>query len=79
MKSWDATAARVLQIDGFGRKTLDGKKAAQRFGLLVEAHRKFQAKSKFMSGSNQEENEKTQLLDDLVALVDDHTSIKVEK
>ncbi|RHY19622.1 hypothetical protein DYB32_010200 [Aphanomyces invadans] len=78
MKSLDATAARVLQIDGLGRKSLDGKKAAQRFGLLVEAHCQFLAKSKFMSGSSQEENEKTQLLNELVALVDGHRSIKVE-
>ncbi|KAF0704671.1 hypothetical protein AaE_014818 [Aphanomyces astaci] len=79
MKAWDATASRIMTIDGFGRQSLDGKKASQRFSLLLESHRQFQAKSKFMSGCSQEETEKTQLLDELVAIVDDQRAIKEER
>ncbi|KAG9411174.1 hypothetical protein AC1031_016820 [Aphanomyces cochlioides] len=46
MKAWDATAASILKMPGFNRTALDGKKASQRFGLLVEAHRQYQSKSK---------------------------------
>ncbi|RHY17422.1 hypothetical protein DYB32_010524 [Aphanomyces invadans] len=67
-----------MRIDGFSRKALNGKKASQRFQLLVESHRKYQAKSKFMSGSAQKETEKTVLLDELVALIDDNKVLKEE-
>ncbi|CAK4608511.1 hypothetical protein LEN26_003705 [Aphanomyces euteiches] len=79
MKAWDATAASILKMPGFNRTALDGKKASQRFGLLVEAHRQYQSKSKYMSGCSQEETEKIQLLDELTALVDDQKAIKNEK
>ncbi|ETV75056.1 hypothetical protein H257_10656 [Aphanomyces astaci] len=39
MMAWNDTAAGCMRIDGFGRKSLNGKKASQRFQLLLENHR----------------------------------------
>ncbi|KAG9412972.1 hypothetical protein AC1031_015991 [Aphanomyces cochlioides] len=66
----------LLQTPGFGRRFLDGKKAQNRFLNLIKAHRKFQNKSLTLSGVNQEETEKTRLLDELVGLIDDYDSMK---
>ncbi|ETV70587.1 hypothetical protein H257_13960 [Aphanomyces astaci] len=79
MMAWNDTAAGCMRIDGFGRKSLNGKKASQRFQLLLENHRQFQAKSKFMSGGTQKETEKTVLLDELLALMDDNKAVKEEQ
>ncbi|RHY21894.1 hypothetical protein DYB32_010112 [Aphanomyces invadans] len=78
MMAWNSTAKNCMRIDGFSRKALNGKKVSQRFQLLVESHRQYQAKSKFMSGSAQKETEKAVLLDELVALIDDNKVLKEE-
>ncbi|CAK4535326.1 unnamed protein product, partial [Aphanomyces euteiches] len=46
---------------------------------LLEAHRQYQATSKYLSGCSQDETEKIQLLDELIALVDDNKVAKLEK
>ncbi|KAH9105568.1 hypothetical protein AeMF1_018669 [Aphanomyces euteiches] len=46
---------------------------------LLEAHRQYQATSKYLSGCSQDETEKIQLLDELIELVDDHKVAKLEK
>ncbi|ETV95704.1 hypothetical protein H310_11120 [Aphanomyces invadans] len=67
-KAWDALAAKLLEAPGFGRASLDGKKAANRFYQLLHAHRRFQNSSKYMSGVEQDETGKIVLLDELVQL-----------
>ncbi|ETV96675.1 hypothetical protein H310_10351 [Aphanomyces invadans] len=72
-KAWDALAAKLLEVPGFGRSSLDGKKAANRFYQLLRTHRRFQNSSKYMSGVEQDETGKIVLLDELVQLFDEAT------
>ncbi|ETV89811.1 hypothetical protein H310_15352, partial [Aphanomyces invadans] len=72
-KAWDALAAKLLGVPGFGRASLDGKKAANRFYQLLRGHRRFQNSSKYMSGIEQDETGKIVLLDELVQLLDEAT------
>ncbi|ETV63730.1 hypothetical protein H257_19337 [Aphanomyces astaci] len=70
-KAWDALATKLLEVPGFGRTTLDGKKAANRFYQLLRVHRRFQQSSQYLSGVEQEETGKIVLLDELVQLFDE--------
>ncbi|KAF0705165.1 hypothetical protein AaE_014632 [Aphanomyces astaci] len=72
-KAWDALATKLLEVPGFGRTTLDGKKAANRFYQLLRVHRRFQQSSQYLSGVEQEETGKIVLLDELVQLFDEAT------
>ncbi|RHZ07736.1 hypothetical protein DYB31_011141 [Aphanomyces astaci] len=64
---------QLLEVSGFGRTTLDGKKAANRFYQLLRVHRRFQQSSQYLSGVEQEETGKIVLLDELVQLFDEAT------
>ncbi|KAG9400707.1 hypothetical protein AC1031_010146 [Aphanomyces cochlioides] len=76
MKAWDALATMLQSIPHFTRESLDVRKASTRFHALPRAHRKFQKTSAYLSGVDQEENEKVKLLDELLALYDDHKAKK---
>ncbi|RHY93655.1 hypothetical protein DYB37_012317 [Aphanomyces astaci] len=58
----------LLSIDGFTRRGLDGKKAQNRFLLLVRQHKAHNESSARLFGVAEDETAKTKLLDDLVPL-----------
>ncbi|KAG9414582.1 hypothetical protein AC1031_007989 [Aphanomyces cochlioides] len=76
MKAWDALASKLQTVPNFSREGLDGRKASTRFHSLLRGHRKFQKTSAYLSGVDQDENERVKLLDELVALYDDHKANK---
>ncbi|RHY89904.1 hypothetical protein DYB35_012673 [Aphanomyces astaci] len=69
-KAWQAEANKLMACDHFGR-VMDGEKVQNRFLKLVNEHRKFDAESARLSGSDQVELEKHVLLDDICTLLDD--------
>ncbi|ETV71303.1 hypothetical protein H257_13434 [Aphanomyces astaci] len=69
-KAWQGLAETLMPCENFGR-VVDGKKVQNRFLALVDEHRKFDATSARLSGSDQEEKEKHMLLDDIITLLDD--------
>ncbi|ETV65983.1 hypothetical protein H257_17402 [Aphanomyces astaci] len=69
-KAWQGLAETLMSCENFGR-VVDGKKVQNRFQALVDEHRKFDATSARLSGSDQEEKEKHMLLDDIITLLDD--------
>ncbi|OQR85896.1 hypothetical protein ACHHYP_11204 [Achlya hypogyna] len=79
MAAWEKTAASILQVPGFSRPELSGKKASTRFGKLLAKHRKFQKTSKYSSGTSEDETDSTKLLDEIVSLVDDHAVKKTKE
>ncbi|KAG9400023.1 hypothetical protein AC1031_010944 [Aphanomyces cochlioides] len=72
MKAWDELAINLLQVP-------DGKKASHRFHLLLDNHEKFQKESIYMSGVDQEHNDRHILLDELLALRTDSLVRKKSK
>ncbi|KAF0701736.1 hypothetical protein As57867_007839, partial [Aphanomyces stellatus] len=78
-RAWEFLAEKVLAVDGFSRPALDGKKASNRFTLLVKQHLVYQKTSKYLSGVNQDETEKDILLDELTALYTDNDKSKTQK
>ncbi|KAG9399311.1 hypothetical protein AC1031_012266 [Aphanomyces cochlioides] len=81
MKAWDELAINLLQVPGFSRQdcNLDGKKASHRFHLLLDNYEKFQKESIYMSGVDQEHNDRHILLDELLALRTDSLVRKKSK
>ncbi|RHY27924.1 hypothetical protein DYB32_006432 [Aphanomyces invadans] len=73
-RAWHGLADTLMACENFGR-VVDGKKVQNRFLALVDEHRKFDAASTRLSGSDQQEKEKHMLLDDIVTLYDD---VKIE-
>jgi hypothetical protein len=72
LAKWDALAATLVDDDSFPRDNLSGKTASGRFDKLVKAHREHTAEAATLSGVSEEESEKTTILDEIVALLDDH-------
>ncbi|KAG9416545.1 hypothetical protein AC1031_000945 [Aphanomyces cochlioides] len=62
--------------DEFTRRSLDGKKAQNRFLLLLRQHKQKTDESARLSGVDEEESPKSQLLDDLTSLFNDSISKK---
>lgn len=72
LRAWDAVAAKLVQHRDFKLKHVDGKSCQARFKKKVELHRKFQRASLAKSGTSEEQTELIQLLDDIVAVLDDY-------
>ncbi|KAG1703912.1 hypothetical protein DVH05_006919 [Phytophthora capsici] len=70
--SWEALAPKLVVDENFARNQLSGKTASGRFDKLVEAHGAAAEESAKASGVD--ESEKVILLDDLVAMLDDHAA-----
>ncbi|RHY17783.1 hypothetical protein DYB32_010671 [Aphanomyces invadans] len=71
MQGWTGIADAVQSLDDFDRPGFDGKRAQNRFTLLLETHRHKDEASKRASGSGEEYGEKLQLLDKLTSAFDD--------
>ncbi|KAI9987756.1 hypothetical protein PInf_023800 [Phytophthora infestans] len=74
MAAWKALATKLVADENFPRNKLSGKSASGRFDKLVEAHRAVAEESAKASGVDEDESEKVILLDDLVAMLDDHAA-----
>ncbi|EGZ17627.1 hypothetical protein PHYSODRAFT_389597, partial [Phytophthora sojae] len=76
MAAWDALAAQLVSDANFSRSAsrgkLSGKTAQARFDKLVTQKRQQNAAALAASGVDEEETEKDVLLDELIALIDDH-------
>ena len=80
MDAWNEVVNKLLEVDGFSRTAIDGKKTSSRFSALMKEHEAFQHDSQYrLSGSDQVETEKIKLLDDLLALYRDRAMQKREK
>ncbi|RHY22042.1 hypothetical protein DYB32_009637 [Aphanomyces invadans] len=64
-------AATLRSVVGFSRTTLDGKKAQNRFFLLLRQNKTQNDVSARLSGVDEDETAKSKLLDDLVPLYKD--------
>ncbi|CAK4066777.1 unnamed protein product [Aphanomyces euteiches] len=76
--AWTALAETIKTCDGFTRE-VDGKKCQNRFLSLCEAHRTFNRTSARLSGVNEDEDEKIQLLDNVLELVDEAKAVDQSK
>ncbi|KAE8883934.1 hypothetical protein PF007_g6638 [Phytophthora fragariae] len=74
LAKWDELAATLVADASFPRDNLSGKTASSRFDKLVKAHREQSAEAATLSGVSEEESEKTVLLDEIVALLDDYAA-----
>lgn len=74
MKAWTEVARTLVSIPEFRPKGADCKSVQARFKKKIDAHRAFMASSERKSGTSEEETEATQLLDELVAKIDDHAA-----
>ncbi|KAG9413176.1 hypothetical protein AC1031_016199 [Aphanomyces cochlioides] len=74
MQAWNAVAEAVSLDESFNRPGFDGKRAQNRFTLLMEAHKTHNTASAQASGVDEEYDEKTMLLDELTAAYDDWKS-----
>ncbi|KAI9995331.1 hypothetical protein PInf_012388 [Phytophthora infestans] len=66
MAAWEALATKLVADENFPRNKLSGKTASGRFDKLVEAHR--------AAAEESAKSKKVILLDDLVAMLDDHAA-----
>ncbi|RHY00219.1 hypothetical protein DYB36_013330, partial [Aphanomyces astaci] len=73
-KAWDTMAATLKDVDGFTRPGMDGKKAQNRFLLLVRHHKSNNNEAARLSGATEDETPKSRLVDDLVPLYNDAAS-----
>lgn len=73
--AWGALAAQLVRDNNFSRDKLSGKKAQARFDKLVLQKRQQNAVALAASGVEEEETEKDILLDELIALIDDHADV----
>ncbi|ETV94614.1 hypothetical protein H310_11875 [Aphanomyces invadans] len=64
-------AVALKDVEGFSRPGIDGKRAQNRFLLLVRQHKASNLESARASGVSEDETEKSKLLDDLVPLYND--------
>ncbi|ETV77845.1 hypothetical protein H257_08669 [Aphanomyces astaci] len=69
-KAWQTQAETLMESEQFTR-VVDARKLLNRFTILVDEHRRFAVASAKLSGSDQEEQGKHMLLDDIVCLLDD--------
>ncbi|KAG9405096.1 hypothetical protein AC1031_004202 [Aphanomyces cochlioides] len=76
--AWTALAETIKTCDGFTRE-VDGKKCQNRFLSLCEAHKTFNRTSARLSGVNEDEDEKIQLLDNVLELVDEAKAVDQSK
>ncbi|KAG3001037.1 hypothetical protein JG687_00016138 [Phytophthora cactorum] len=75
LAKWDALAATFVADQNFPRESLSGKTASGRCDKLAKAHREHVAAAGLLvSGVSEEEDEKTTLLDEIIALIDDHAT-----
>ncbi|ETP54966.1 hypothetical protein F442_00421 [Phytophthora nicotianae P10297] len=74
MAAWDALATKLVVDENFPRNKVSGKTASGRFDKLVGAHRAAAEEPAKASGVDEDESEKVILLDDLVAMLDDHAT-----
>ncbi|KAH9138146.1 hypothetical protein AeRB84_017489 [Aphanomyces euteiches] len=68
MDAWLQVAEALSSQEGFSRVGFDGQ---NRFSLLIENHRSHNLTSLRASGVEEDYDEKTQLLDELLASIDD--------
>ncbi|KAG3238128.1 hypothetical protein PI124_g16906 [Phytophthora idaei] len=66
--------ATLIADDSFPRENLSGKIASGRFDKLAKAHSEHDAEAATLSGVSEEESERVLLLDEIVALIDDHAA-----
>ncbi|RHY19935.1 hypothetical protein DYB32_010139 [Aphanomyces invadans] len=71
LHAWDSMAVALKDVEGFSRPGIDGKKAQNRFLLLVRLHKASNLEAARASGVSEDETEKSKLLDDLVPLYND--------
>ncbi|KAH9103371.1 hypothetical protein LEN26_015304 [Aphanomyces euteiches] len=71
MDAWLQVAEALSSQEGFSRVGFDDKRAHNRFSLLIENHRSHNLASLRASGVEEDYDEKTQLLDELLASIDD--------
>ncbi|RHY85539.1 hypothetical protein DYB35_013831 [Aphanomyces astaci] len=71
MLAWNAVADAVSTNHDFARPGFDDKRALSRFTLLMEGHRANNDVSARASGIDEDHDEKTQLLDELLAVYED--------
>ncbi|KAG6941730.1 hypothetical protein JG688_00018516 [Phytophthora aleatoria] len=74
LAKWDAIAATLVADQNFPRESLSGKTASGRFDKLVKAHRELVAEAGLLSGVSEDDDEKLTLLDEIIALIDDHAT-----
>ncbi len=77
--AWQAVAEILIDIDGFNRPNCTGKTVQSRFLTLLEDHRSFNRASERKSGVSEIEDETITLLDDLLAVFDDHEKAKAKR
>ncbi|RHY18814.1 hypothetical protein DYB32_010327 [Aphanomyces invadans] len=70
-KAWEVLAVALRDIEDFTRPGIDGKKAQNRFLLLMRQHKARNDKAERLSGVSESETEKSRLLDDLATLSKD--------
>ncbi|ETV99361.1 hypothetical protein H310_08075 [Aphanomyces invadans] len=70
-KAWEAMALTLRGIDEFNQQGIDGKKAQNRFLLLMRQHKTRKETAARLSGAAEEETAKSRLLDDLASLFND--------
>ncbi|CAK4668024.1 unnamed protein product [Aphanomyces euteiches] len=66
------TVAKTLFSSGCLARSIDGKKAQNRFFFLLDEHREYDQNSARKSGVDETTSEKIDLLDDLLAMYDDN-------
>ncbi|GMF90280.1 unnamed protein product [Phytophthora fragariaefolia] len=77
MAAWGDLATQLLSDDSFSRDKLSAKNAQTRFDKLVLQKRQQNSAALAASGIDEEETEKDVLLDELIALIDDHAEAMV--
>ncbi|KAE9333419.1 hypothetical protein PF008_g14458, partial [Phytophthora fragariae] len=73
---WEGVAASLVSSAEFSRANLGGKTAQNRFNLLVDSARKKMKVAKRASGVEEAYTEKDQLLDDIIAEINDFQHAK---
>ncbi|CAK4612186.1 unnamed protein product [Aphanomyces euteiches] len=71
MEKWTSLAKSLASLEEFRRPDFDAKKASNRFNFLLGSRRKYNKHSEWASGVSEEVGEKLDLLDDLLAALDD--------
>ncbi|ETI42950.1 hypothetical protein F443_12016 [Phytophthora nicotianae P1569] len=70
----DALAATLVANESSPRESLSGKTANGRFDKLLKAHREHATEAAMLSGVSEDESEKVVILDEIIALIDDHAA-----
>ncbi|RHY28473.1 hypothetical protein DYB32_005951 [Aphanomyces invadans] len=79
MDVWESVARNLGALGEFDRPLFDGKKAQARFAILLRDHRDHNQHAQRASGAAEDQTERSILLDDLLAQVDDAKNDELQR